>query len=727
MPFVADLPVDWAPWLGDMGVPVGTPFLLSPALGYDVALNAFFRCPSMLGTAWNTQAGYARDLRAFLDFLWTARGGTLWRDATEADHAAYLVWRRFDVNGPRVDPRTWDREAAAVNRFYRWQVRAGNVPASPIPQRESRPMPSGAGRGWPAGDPRAAGETPATYSHGAGRDKIEWLPASSYRRWRDVGMRGHTAAGLPDPRFRGRWAGRNATFCDLMVRTGLRLSEQAALNVFEVPLQRSGAGYRRFWLPPAIAKGGSARWVYVPASTATELAVYAEIDRAAVVEQARAEGRYRRVRRPLVVEDPDRPVVLDTHAGGGRRIKASQLDLAERRRLFVDGPQGLQPAAFWLSEYGLPVAVSTWKGLFGEANARCRAHGVDLHAHAHLLRHTFAVITLEQLQRGHILVAAQRITWLVESGRAEEACALCEREFPPPDFPATPGWLAGLLARAGRGAEATALLDRLAAERFASLPRDSEWVAALCLAADGAALVGHASAAEVLRELLTPYADRWAVDGIGAACLGPVSGYLKRLAGVAPAASPGPGPGSGRFRHDGELWTLEYDGATVRLRSAKGLHDLARLLAEPAREFHVLDLVSATGRGGAPADAHLHESGHAGEVLDEAARSAYRRRLAELDTEVDEFADTDPGRAERARAERDALVDALAAAYGLGGRPRHLDDPVDRARSTVTQRIRAALRRIEQQHPALGAHLRNSIRTGTYCSYRPERPVTWLR
>ena len=59
---------------------------------------------------------------------------TLWRDATEADHAAYLVWRRFDVNGPRVDPRTWDREVAAVNRFYRWQVRAGNVPTNPIPQ-----------------------------------------------------------------------------------------------------------------------------------------------------------------------------------------------------------------------------------------------------------------------------------------------------------------------------------------------------------------------------------------------------------------------------------------------------------------------------------------------------------------------------------------------------------------------------------------------------------------
>jgi hypothetical protein len=51
--------------------------------------------------------------------------------------------------------------------------------------------------------------------------------------------------------------------------------------------------------------------------------------------------------------------------------------------------------------------VSTCKDPFREANLRCRAHGMDLSAHAHLLRHTFAVVTLEQLQRGHISTLAQ--------------------------------------------------------------------------------------------------------------------------------------------------------------------------------------------------------------------------------------------------------------------------------------------------------------------------------
>ena len=49
----------------------------------------------------------------------------------------------------------------------------------------------------------------------------------------------------------------------------------------------------------------------------------------------------------------------------------------------------------------------------------------------------------------------------------------------------------------------------------------------------------------------------------------------------------------------------------------------------------------------------------------------------------------------------------------------------ERARTAVTARIRDALRRIERADPELGAHLRRSVRTGTLCSYAPERATTW--
>ena len=71
------------------------------------------------------------------------------------------------------------------------------------------------------------------------------------------------------------------------------------------------------------------------------------------------------------------------------------------------------------------------------------------------------------------------------------------------------------------------------------------------------------------------------------------------------------------------------------------------------------------------------------------------------------------------------LVDELTAALGLGGRSRRGAGAAERARSTVTQRIRATIRRLDDVHPRLARHLDASIHTGTYCSYAPEEPVDW--
>jgi len=59
------------------------------------------------------------------------------------------------------------------------------------------------------------------------------------------------------------------------------------------------------------------------------------------------------------------------------------------------------------------------------------------------------------------------------------------------------------------------------------------------------------------------------------------------------------GGGSGNvFRREGEYWTVRYNGSVARLKDAKGLRYLARLLADPGREFHAVDLAATirTGR-----------------------------------------------------------------------------------------------------------------------------------
>lgn len=184
---------------------------------------------------------------------------------------------------------------------------------------------------------------------------------------------------------------------------------------------------------------------------------------------------------------------------------------------------------------------------------------------------------------------------------------------------------------------------------------------------------------------------------------------------------------------DGDYWTIAYEGQVATLRDTKGLRDLARLLAIPGREIHVLDLVAdgSTAAGRMSPEAarqtglHLDQASNE-PVIDETARAAYQRRLTQLEQELDtaeELADT--GSAARVRSERDALVDHLAAAYGLGGQPRRAPDHVERARKAVSRRIRTMITRVDDALPQLGRHLRTALRTGMFCSYEPDRTLHW--
>jgi non-specific serine/threonine protein kinase len=115
--------------------------------------------------------------------------------------------------------------------------------------------------------------------------------------------------------------------------------------------------------------------------------------------------------------------------------------------------------------------------------------------------------------------------------------------------------------------------------------------------------------------------------------------------------------------------------------------------------------------------------GDAGPLLDERAKQQYRARVGELRSELDEAsAHNDLGRAERLRAELDALSRELARAVGLGGRDRRAASHAERARINVQRRLRDVIRRVEEQDPVLGEHLDRSLRTGVFCRYEPVWP-----
>ncbi len=259
------------------------------------------------------------------------------------------------------------------------------------------------------------------------------------------------------------------------------------------------------------------------------------------------------------------------------------------------------------------------------------------------------------------------------------------------------------------------------------------------LAADALVAAGPTETARAAYQSLLPYAGTNVLVGGCASYWGPVDLYLGQLASslgdlaaaiahlesaasmaralgaplwaehaVVLAKNLAPDPARPRLAREGGVWTVTWGGAVGHLPDSKGLRDLQQLVSAPATEIAATELMS--GRPTAGADP----------MLDEQAKRAYRQRLDELAEEIDHaLATADAGRAERAQDERDALVDALASAVGLGGRDRRLGDDAERARKAVTARIRDAIGRIGEVHPELGAHLDAAVQTGTWCSYRP--------
>jgi tetratricopeptide (TPR) repeat protein len=158
-------------------------------------------------------------------------------------------------------------------------------------------------------------------------------------------------------------------------------------------------------------------------------------------------------------------------------------------------------------------------------------------------------------------------------------------------------------------------------------------------------------------------------------------------------------------------WLVSIADRSFLVANLKGMPLLARLAASPHVEIHSLELVA----GGEPDD-----TGDAGELLDDKARSAYRKRLAKLADDLEDAqARGDVERAEQLRDEHEALLKELSRAVGRGGRVRRAGAATERARVAAHRRLREAIKKIGEADAELGTHLDTAVRTGTFCVYRP--------
>ncbi|MGN2638824.1 hypothetical protein ACTD5D_22175 [Nocardia takedensis] len=361
-------------------VRVGQPVFLGPGGVPDVRVNRWFVSDELGNAGRTTWRKYAYSLLVWLNFL--VAYGVSWDRPGRDAQSAFKVWRLSDARNPsRVAPGTYEHNLIALRLFYRWASGEFGIP-DPIRVRPRR------------GSDDRYGSEPVT-APAASRDRnVKWFDPDGYRRYRDVGLMGFALDGSEDPGFRGRNSQRDGAFADALYGTGLRLSEMGSLLTLELPADDPHRVYTTCRLADECAKGGRGRDYWMPRRTLVEVLGYIEGERARAVRRAQRADRYRRLAdaRVIVSVSASRRVRLQGFDGRVSEVSLDALGLSERRRLLVEGADGLEPAAVWLNEDGLARDPHGWEHTFSQANARLARLGLVGFAGApHMLRHSFAL------------------------------------------------------------------------------------------------------------------------------------------------------------------------------------------------------------------------------------------------------------------------------------------------------------------------------------------------
>ncbi|MER6465744.1 integrase [Streptomyces sp. NPDC001228] len=367
-----------------LGLREGLPILVSPDGRIDPRLSAVLRHREFAGKAEGTWATYAPCFRVFFTFLW--RRGRNWDRATSADLEDWEDWRlRGEGNPALIVGSTWKKELAALQLLYGIARKLQFVTVSPV---VTRPVVL-PGRGVVESPELAPGDVRTSC--------VKWLTPRAFRLWRDVGLGGLGPDGLERPDWPGRNDGRDMAFADFVYSCGLRRREAGTVLLVEVP-ETGVSSYYAGWVGRAVAKRAG-RYYYVSHSALRGTEVYRASTRRVSVRRAQQAGLYERVLGRRVVEEVGRGRRVRWSEADGRLREGSldELTARQRMRMFVRGPEGLEPAMLWLTEAGMPMAYRSWTKTFERASERCAAAGVKVFATPKMLRHSMALRVLVSL------------------------------------------------------------------------------------------------------------------------------------------------------------------------------------------------------------------------------------------------------------------------------------------------------------------------------------------
>ncbi len=175
------------------------------------------------------------------------------------------------------------------------------------------------------------------------------------------------------------------------------------------------------------------------------------------------------------------------------------------------------------------------------------------------------------------------------------------------------------------------------------------------------------------------------------------------------------------FIKHGSKWLLSYEKISTWIDDNKGLKYTHCLLDNQGKEFHVLELIDLINKM-----VSSKEAENSIETVDNEYIKDLKNRYNDLkDEHADDKIPKSDKRIAEIENEMEQIKKTLGAGTGQNGRPRKLADKAEKARKAVSKAVNTSLNRIKNEHSSLWKHLDSNLTIGTYCSYKPEKPIPW--
>jgi site-specific recombinase XerD len=364
-----------------------TPVVTTDTQDIDSALSNFGQFIRQTERSPKTAKAYALEAEVFTRYLKQRRGKTL-EQASAEDFWAY---RAFRLNGPfnvRLAPRSWNKICAVLLRLIKYR----KISCSEIEWAKFR----------------ASREDD---------DVVRAIDVTTYFSFRQDGL------------AQSRSPLRNTAFGELLITTGQRCAEGAALLRCELPQSRDfGKNLSlEVTLPASITKGNKSRKIIYSARVAREYVdsyvseershhVYLAIDRHFPKHVYKPSALSRLGDFIFFIPETRSKIRIISGNRAGDPIPTAKLTIEERERLVevenVSAQASLRIVDFgslWIGEGGNPLSTAGWNSVFAAASDRLRkSTHLDTHVTPHALRHTFAVYTLNSMLVGLLGIRSRR-------------------------------------------------------------------------------------------------------------------------------------------------------------------------------------------------------------------------------------------------------------------------------------------------------------------------------